>query len=142
MIEKMPFGKTGHASTRTIFGAAALWGGDVAAAERALKIVLERGINHIDTAASYGRSERLVGSWFPEHREKFFLATKTDKRTKMNPRAQFRAFPRTHARRRASTCCSSTISSTPTNGRRRWAPVARSKRPWRPVSVARRGSSA
>ena len=82
MIDKQPFGKTGQISTRTIFGAAALWG--IATDEEAapvLELLLARGINHIDTAASYGRSERRVGAWMERHRGDFFLATKTNERT-------------------------------------------------------------
>jgi aryl-alcohol dehydrogenase-like predicted oxidoreductase len=89
MIQTHPFGKTGHDSTRVIFGAAALWGGDVDAAARTLQLLLDHGINHIDTAASYGRSERLVGTWMPEHRATFFLATKTGERTRDAAAAQF-----------------------------------------------------
>lgn len=63
MIEKQPFGRTGHVSTRTIFGAAALGGVTQAEANRTLDVLLEYGINHIDTAASYGDSELRIGPW-------------------------------------------------------------------------------
>jgi aryl-alcohol dehydrogenase-like predicted oxidoreductase len=89
MIPTQPFGSTGHDSTRIIFGAAALWGmKEVAESAPALELLLKHGINHIDTAASYGRSERRVGEWMPEHRERFFLATKTGERTYDGARAQ------------------------------------------------------
>ena len=82
MIPTQPFGSTGHDSTRIIFGAAALWGmKEVPEAAPALELLLSHGINHIDTAASYGRSERRVGEWMPEHRDRFFLATKAGERT-------------------------------------------------------------
>jgi aryl-alcohol dehydrogenase-like predicted oxidoreductase len=81
MIATQAFGSTGHESTRTIFGAAALWGASEEEGERALALLFEHGINHIDTASSYGRSERRVGAWMPRHRDKFFLATKTGERT-------------------------------------------------------------
>ena len=90
MIAKQPFGKTGHESTRTIFGAAALWGASEEEGERALELVLRYGINHIDTAAAYGRSERRVGAWMPRHRDRFFLATKTGERTYETARDQIR----------------------------------------------------
>ena len=61
MIEKIPFGKTGHRSTRVIFGAAALGGMKQEKADRVLEVLLEYGINHIDTAASYGDSELRIG---------------------------------------------------------------------------------
>lgn len=82
MIATQPFGRTGHESTRVIFGAAALWGmkeDDEAAP--VLALLQRHGINHIDTAAMYGRSERRVGGWMGKHRGDFFLATKTEKRT-------------------------------------------------------------
>ena len=89
MLPTQPFGKTGHESTRVIFGVAALWAGDPAATARAFDLLRGAGINHIDTAASYGRSERQVGSWMPEHRDGFFLATKTNERTYDGAKAQF-----------------------------------------------------
>jgi len=81
MIPKATFGRTGHESTRTLFGAAAL--GDVTQAEAdwTLDILLEYGVNHIDTAASYGDAELRIGPWMAAHRQDFFLATKTGQRT-------------------------------------------------------------
>jgi aryl-alcohol dehydrogenase-like predicted oxidoreductase len=81
MIETSPFGKTGHQSTRVIFGAAALGGMKQEKADRVLDILLEYGINHLDTPASYGDSELRIGPWMREHRKRFFLATKTGERT-------------------------------------------------------------
>ncbi len=81
MISTQPFGSTGHDSTRTIFGAAALGRVDQAEADRTLETLLRHGINHIDTAASYGDSELRIGPWMARHRGDFFLATKTGERT-------------------------------------------------------------
>lgn len=81
MIERIPFGRTGHLSTRTLFGAAALGRVTQAEADRTLDLLLEYGVNHIDTAASYGDAELRLGPWMPRHRHAFFLATKTEKRT-------------------------------------------------------------
>ncbi|MFN8483284.1 MAG: aldo/keto reductase [Anaerolineae bacterium] len=81
MIPKYPFGATGHESTRVLFGAAAFWDVTQDAADRTLDVLLEYGINHIDTAASYGKSELRVGPWMPRYRDQFFLATKTGERT-------------------------------------------------------------
>jgi aryl-alcohol dehydrogenase-like predicted oxidoreductase len=81
MIEKMPFGQTGHVSTRTLFGAAALWDVTQDQSERTLDVLLEYGVNHIDVAASYGNAEVNLGPWMKRHRQDFFLATKTDKRS-------------------------------------------------------------
>jgi aryl-alcohol dehydrogenase-like predicted oxidoreductase len=81
MIEKIPFGRTGHNSTRTLFGAAAFWGTPQEEANKILDLLLEYGVNHIDTAASYGDAELRLGPWLKHHRDEFFLATKTEKRT-------------------------------------------------------------
>lgn len=81
MIEKKLFGRTGHESTRLLFGAAALGGVTQAEADQTLALLLRYGINHLDTAHSYGQAERRIGPWMPQHRDKFFLATKTEQRT-------------------------------------------------------------
>lgn len=81
MIHKINFGETGHRSSRIIFGGAALWATGEQESKETLELLLQYGINHIDTAASYGDSELNVGEWMGEHRKRFFLATKTDKRT-------------------------------------------------------------
>ena len=60
MIERAPFGATGHDSSRVIFGAAALGSVCQGDADRALDVLLEHGINHIDVAASYGDAELRV----------------------------------------------------------------------------------
>ena len=81
MIPTLPFGTTGHASTRLVFGAAALAAMRQEKADRILDLLLAHGINHIDTAASYGDSELRIGPWMREHRGRFFLASKTGDRT-------------------------------------------------------------
>ncbi len=80
-IERRPFGRTGHLSSCTIFGAAALARVTQDEADRTMELLLERGVNHIDTANSYGESERRLGPWMPRHRDQLFLATKTEART-------------------------------------------------------------
>jgi len=81
MISKIQFGKTGHESSRTLFGAAALGGVTQTEANKTLEVLLKYGVNHIDTAASYGDAELRIGPWMKEHRKNFFLATKTGERT-------------------------------------------------------------
>jgi aryl-alcohol dehydrogenase-like predicted oxidoreductase len=90
VIAKAAFGRTGHDSTRTIFGAAAL--GSVAQnqADATIEVLLEHGVNHIDTAASYGDSELRVAPWLKQHRDRFFLATKTGKRDYKDAREEIR----------------------------------------------------
>jgi aryl-alcohol dehydrogenase-like predicted oxidoreductase len=89
MIDKQPFGRTGHLSTRVIFGAAALSRVTQDEADRTLELLLERGVNHIDTAASYGDAELRIGPWMAQHRQQFFLATKTGERGYKAAREEF-----------------------------------------------------
>ena len=97
MITQQPFGRTGHQSTRIIFGGAALWAATQDQADRVLDLLLEYGINHIDTAASYGDSELRIGPWLDQHRQDFFLATKTQERTYQAARDQIhRSLERLH----------------------------------------------
>lgn len=88
MISTQPFGNTRHQSSAIIFGAFAVNQCDQATADGILDLLLEYGINHIDTAASYGDSELRIGPWMPRHRDRFFLATKTGLRTYREARAQ------------------------------------------------------
>jgi len=86
-MQKIPFGRTGHTSSRVIFGAAALGSMRQEKADAILELLLAHGVDHIDTAAAYGDSELRVGAWMPRHRERFFLATKTGERAAEGARA-------------------------------------------------------
>ncbi|QDP96898.1 aldo/keto reductase [Microlunatus elymi] len=81
MIETLSFGRTGHESTRIIFGAAALAEVSQDDADRTLDLIRRHGINHIDTAASYGAAEDRLGPHLQDHRDDYFLASKTGDRT-------------------------------------------------------------
>src|SRR3954471_14913833 len=89
MIDRAPFGATGHESSRVIFGAAALGDVSKADADRTLEVLLEHGVNHIDVAASYGDAELRIATWLRGDHE-FFLATKTGERTYAAAREQIR----------------------------------------------------
>ncbi len=80
MIRKQPFGNTGHDSSATIFGAAALGKVTQEVADKTLKVLDGYGVNHIDVAASYGDAELRIGPWMEKRRSDFFLATKTEMR--------------------------------------------------------------
>ena len=80
MIALEPFGRTGHRSSRTIFGAASLSQVTQSAADRTLDVLLQYGVNHIDTAAGYGDSELRIAPWLKREPGSFFLATKTGER--------------------------------------------------------------
>jgi aryl-alcohol dehydrogenase-like predicted oxidoreductase len=87
MIESISFGSTGHNSTRVLFGAAALGAMRQERADAVLETLLEFGINHIDCAARYGDAELRLAPWMQNHRDRFFLATKTGDRTGPDARA-------------------------------------------------------
>jgi aryl-alcohol dehydrogenase-like predicted oxidoreductase len=89
-IEKRPFGRTGHMSSAVIFGAAALKEVDQGTADRVLDLLIEHGVNHIDTAPRYGEAEVRIGAWMGRHRKDFFLATKTAPRDYAGARDQIR----------------------------------------------------
>jgi aryl-alcohol dehydrogenase-like predicted oxidoreductase len=87
VIEAMPFGRTGHRSTRVIFGAAGLGRMTQEEADPVLDVLLDHGVNHIDTAIGYGDAELRLAPWLRQHRDRFFLATKTPDRTGPEARA-------------------------------------------------------
>jgi aryl-alcohol dehydrogenase-like predicted oxidoreductase len=90
VIAKAPFGNTGHESTRTLFGAAALGSLSQAEADPTLELLLEHGVNHIDTAASYGDAELRLAPWLAQHPDGFFVATKTGQRDRAGAREEIR----------------------------------------------------
>jgi aryl-alcohol dehydrogenase-like predicted oxidoreductase len=87
VIDRVPFGRTGHDSTRVIFGAAALSRMSQDRADATLAIVRDSGVNHIDTAAAYGDAELRLAPFLAEHRADVFLATKTGDRAGDGARA-------------------------------------------------------
>jgi aryl-alcohol dehydrogenase-like predicted oxidoreductase len=90
VIERVPFGATGHDSSRVIFGAAALGSVTLGEAERSLELLLEHGVNHIDVAASYGDAELRVATWLRRNPDTFFVATKTGERSYRGAREEIR----------------------------------------------------
>ncbi len=87
-IATQPFGRTGHLSTRAIFGAAALSRVTQAEADQTLHVLMQYGVNHIDVAASYGDAELRLAPWLARHRSQFFVATKTGARTAPEAKAE------------------------------------------------------
>ncbi len=82
MIQRQEFGRTGHQSTRVIFGSWALNKATQAEADSTLALLREYGVNHIDTAPMYGNAEKVIGPWLAKHRDEFFVATKTRRRSR------------------------------------------------------------
>ena len=121
-ITRLPFGKTGHESSRIIFGAAALAMMKQARADATLEMLHEFGVNHFDVAASYGEAELRLAPWLHDHRDEVFLATKTGERTR---EAAAASIERVASRLRIAACTQQPFLS---------------HRPWvRSVVVERRG---
>lgn len=87
-IPTQAFGRSGHMSTRTLFGAAALAKVTQEEADQTLEVLLRYGVNHIDVAASYGDAELRIAPWLKQYRSQFYLATKTEKRTAREAREE------------------------------------------------------
>ncbi|MBV9471291.1 MAG: aldo/keto reductase [Abitibacteriaceae bacterium] len=83
-IPTSTLGRTGLKVTKLGYGAMEvrglrIWGGrpiEESAADRILNAVLDSGINFIDTANDYGRSEEFIGKFLSKRRNEFYLATK------------------------------------------------------------------
>jgi aryl-alcohol dehydrogenase-like predicted oxidoreductase len=89
-MQTLPFGRTGHLSSRALLGAAAFSRTSQAESDAALELALAQGVNHVDVAASYGEAELRLGDWIGRHGRPFFLATKTEERTYAGARDEIR----------------------------------------------------
>jgi aryl-alcohol dehydrogenase-like predicted oxidoreductase len=87
-IETAEFGRTGHVSTRVLFGAAALAEVPQRVADATFDVLREYGVNHIDVAAGYGEAEVRLKPLLARERDRFFLATKTGERTAAGAREE------------------------------------------------------
>jgi len=84
VIPRRTLGRTGLNVTCLGYGAmeirgSRIWDGRSVSdnqAETILKAVLDSGINFMDTANDYGRSEELIGRFLGNRRDQFYLATK------------------------------------------------------------------
>lgn len=79
-VEKRRLGRLEHMSSVCIYGGAALARVGQERADESISFALESGINHFDTAASYGDSELRLGPWMQDIRSRIFLSTKTEER--------------------------------------------------------------
>ena len=81
-MEKRRLGRTGHQSTVVTFGAYSVGYLDQDEADRAIQMVLDHGVNHVDIAPTYEQSMERVAPWMPELRDSVFLGSKTRFRTR------------------------------------------------------------
>jgi aryl-alcohol dehydrogenase-like predicted oxidoreductase len=90
-MEHRRLGRLGRENSVLIFGGAALAKVGEEAADRAISLALEAGVDHFDTAADYGDSELHYGRWMAEIRDRIFLSTKTGERERGAARRQIEA---------------------------------------------------
>ena len=77
-MQKRTLGRTGHDSTVVSFGTYAVGYVDQDAADRAIQLVLNAGVNHFDIAPTYGHAMERVAPWLPEIRKQgIFVGAKT-----------------------------------------------------------------
>jgi len=82
IVEKRRLGNTGHHATILTLGGCGLGRITQEEADKAIKLVMEHGVNMIDVAPTYGEAELRLRPWIEKYRDNFFLAEKTTKRTK------------------------------------------------------------
>ena len=75
-LETNEFGNTGVQVTSLGYGAMELREGPEDLANNLLNLVVDSGINFIDTSIDYGDSEKLIGKFISHRRSEFFLASK------------------------------------------------------------------
>jgi aryl-alcohol dehydrogenase-like predicted oxidoreductase len=80
-MQERKLGRIGYSSSVVMFGAASLGNVSQEEADASISFALEHGVNHFDTAASYGDAELRMGPWMPKIRDQIFLATKTGERS-------------------------------------------------------------
>lgn len=96
MLKKVVLGRTGLEVTRLGFGALEMRdvvenGGRLPSEEHAgavLNAVLDAGINFIDTAPGYGRSEEFIGRFISARRDEYYIETKCGRSQTGVPRAR------------------------------------------------------
>ena len=87
-LARRPYGKSGDMLSIVGFGGIILWGMEQAKANRLVGEVIERGVNYVDIAPSYGDAEVQMGPALEPYRKNVFLACKTTKRDAAGARAE------------------------------------------------------
>jgi len=80
--------KLGKETSVVMFGAASLGNVTQEEADRSIQYALDHGVDHFDTAASYGDAELRLGPIISRVRDRIFLATKTGERSKEKAKAE------------------------------------------------------
>jgi aryl-alcohol dehydrogenase-like predicted oxidoreductase len=81
-MEKRTLGKTGFSISVFAFGGIVVRDTEQTEADNIVAEAVDRGVNYFDVAPSYGNSQNILGPALKPHRQKVYLACKTEKRTK------------------------------------------------------------
>ena len=82
MIAKRKLGQMGYKASIITLGGCGVGRVDQAVADRYIEMALERGVNMIDVAPTYGDAELRLAPWAQKMRGSFFIAEKTRERTR------------------------------------------------------------
>ncbi len=80
-METRRLGDTGQESSILTFGAIALDRLDQRGADQAVELMVQRGVNHVDVAPTYGDAEVKLAPKLGEYRDDLFLGCKTQERS-------------------------------------------------------------
>lgn len=89
-MERRPLGNTGAELSIIGFGGILVMNVDPPEADRLVAEAIDRGINYVDVAPSYGNAEERLGPALQPYRDRVFLACKTMKRTKAEAAEELR----------------------------------------------------
>jgi predicted aldo/keto reductase-like oxidoreductase len=87
-IARRALGRTGEKLSIIGFGGIVVMNEETGAASNIVAEAVDRGINYFDVAPSYGNAQERLGPALKPHRDKCFLACKTEGRMKDDSRAQ------------------------------------------------------
>src|SRR4051812_37779422 len=89
-METRPLGRTGEELSIIGFGGILVMNVEAGEASSLVAEAVDRGVNYVDVAPSYGNAEQRLGPALEPHRDGVFLACKTGKRTKEEAAAELR----------------------------------------------------
>lgn len=87
-METRQLGETGHESSVVTLGAIALDSLTQQGANRLVELAIDRGVNHVDVAPTYGDAEVKLAPTLGKYRDQLFLGCKTKARTREGAREE------------------------------------------------------
>lgn len=87
-MERRPLGTTGDELSIIGFGGILVMNVEPSEADQLVAEAVDRGVNYVDVAPSYGNAEERLGPALEPYRDRVFLACKTQKRTRSEATAE------------------------------------------------------